>query len=350
MLPILRRHWFLVALLVLIPGGIALGLAFGENATSLGQAVEPRWVTAAALFLMSFTLDSSQLRRSVASPGPVILATLINFGFIPLLALAIAPMQLIRDFEYGILIAASAPCTMAAASVWTRQAGGNDAVSLLVTIVTNSVCVVVTPFWLQLGTSADVDLGFGEMSSRLLVAVLIPGLLGQLLRLSRPVREFAVKRKSRISMAAMACILVLVLVSSTECGLQLSTDGPVPGFAAIALVWISCVALHLMAMQVAVWISRLMGMSDFDRPAIAFASSQKTLPIGVMLARELATAANVPFAVFPMLMFHASQLIIDTAIANRMSHSTKAVPDGGADDCNSDPRPSQGGKNSTAER
>ncbi len=320
----LRRHWFLAALLVLIPGGLGLGLEFGEQVTGFGKFANPRWITAAALFLMSFTLDSSQLRRSLASPGPVVLATLVNFALIPLLALIIAPLQLTRDFQYGLLIAASAPCTMAAASVWTRQAGGNDAVSLLVTLVTNSVCVVVTPFWIRMGTGADVELGFDQMSSRLLMAVLIPGLVGQLLRLSKPMREFAVAHKPQISVVAMACILVLVLASASECGLQLGTGGAVPDLQAIVLVWISCIALHLIAMQVALLIAKAMGISDFDRPAVAFASSQKTLPIGVMLSRELAAAANVPFAVFPMLMFHASQLIIDTAIASRMGRKAKS--------------------------
>ncbi len=321
---ILRRHWFLAALLILIPAGLVLGLEFGQQVTRFGKLANPRWITAAALFLMSFTLDSSQLRRSLVSPGPVVLATAVNFGLIPLLALLIAPLQLTRDFQYGLLIAASAPCTMAAASVWTRQAGGNDAVSLLVTLITNSVCVVVTPFWIRMGTGTDVELGFDQMSSRLLMAVLVPGLIGQLLRLSKPMREFAVAHKLRISVVAMACILVLVLASASECGLQLGTGGAVPDLQAIAVVWISCIALHLIAMRVALLIAKAIGISDFDRPAVAFASSQKTLPIGVMLSRELALAASVPFAVFPMLMFHASQLIIDTAIASRMGRKAES--------------------------
>ncbi|MEE3284988.1 MAG: bile acid:sodium symporter, partial [Planctomycetota bacterium] len=60
-----------------------------------------------------------------------------------------------------------------------------------------------------------------------------------------------------------------------------------------------------------------------DRIAVLFGSSQKTLPIGVYLATspEIGIAAMNPFAVFPMLMFHASQLFVDTIIAGRIAEN-----------------------------
>lgn len=315
---LLKRHWFLVALLILIPLGVAIGLNFGEQVNRFGDYVNARWITAIALFLMSFTLNSSQLKRSLASPGPVLLATAINFGLLPALALLIAPLQLSLDFQYGLMVAASSPCTMAAASVWTRQANGNDAVSLLVTLITNAVCVVVTPFWLQLGTGSELELGFSQMASRLLLAVLIPGFLGQLLRLNTRVAGFATKHKPRLSVLAMSCILMLVLSSSLKAGAQLASTSKAPDATAVLVVWLSCIGLHLVAMFIAWFACRTLRVSDFDRPAVLFASSQKTLPIGVMMATELANEVGVAFAVFPMLMFHASQLVIDTGIANRL--------------------------------
>jgi len=74
--------------------------------------------------------------------------------------------------------------------------------------------------------------------------------------------------------------------------------------------------------------ARRMGFSWADRAAIAFASSQKTLPIGVLVATDptmfgnpnlLGPGEGIPFAVFPMLMYHASQLFIDTAVADRLA-------------------------------
>ena len=60
---------------------------------------------------------------------------------------------------------------------------------------------------------------------------------------------------------------------------------------------------------------------------------QKTLPIGIYLATDESIFGNpgllegqgVPFAVFPMLMYHAWQLFIDTAIADRLAASADSI-------------------------
>jgi sodium/bile acid cotransporter 7 len=90
---------------------------------------------------------------------------------------------------------------------------------------------------------------------------------------------------------------------------------------AVALVWASCIFLHLLAMAIGYKGAGWLKFSSKDRVAIAFASSQKTLPIGILLATDptMFGGAGVPFAVFPMLMYHASQLFIDTTIADRFA-------------------------------
>ncbi len=48
-------------------------------------------------------------------------------------------------------------CTLATASVSTRQAKGNDAISLLITLATNLVSVFLTPLWLKWTISMEAD-------------------------------------------------------------------------------------------------------------------------------------------------------------------------------------------------
>jgi sodium/bile acid cotransporter 7 len=63
------------------------------------------------------------------------------------------------ELATGVIVAVTVPCTLAAATVWTRRAGGNDAVAILVTLITNLACFFVAPAWLRLlvGTAAEVD-------------------------------------------------------------------------------------------------------------------------------------------------------------------------------------------------
>jgi sodium/bile acid cotransporter 7 len=292
------------------------------------EHVKPRWITACVLFLMTFTLDSRQFFKSLRKPGPVILAGLVNLGFLPLLGLALAPSQLIPDFQVGLMIAASVPCTLAAASVWTRKAGGNDAVSLLVTLTTNTLCVIVTPFWVSRIATHEISLDLLEMTLRLVVVVLIPTIAGQLLRLPRRNAEFATHRKVLIGVVAQGLILVLVLTASMKAGLQLSSGSAEIGTAALLWVWACCLGLHLAGMMTGWWSGKLLGMELVDRKAIIFAASQKTLPIGVLLATDPAMfgAAGVPFAIFPMLMYHSTQLIVDTLVAQKLSQMKENNP------------------------
>ncbi|MFO1022394.1 MAG: bile acid:sodium symporter [Planctomycetales bacterium] len=104
----------------------------------------------------------------VSAPGPVLLGFSLNTFAVPLLGLLLFPLQMHKDLQYGLLVACSVPCTLAAASVWTRKAGGNDAVSLLVTLTTSLVCFASTLFWLSLPQT----LGLGSTSEA--VAVLSP--------------------------------------------------------------------------------------------------------------------------------------------------------------------------------
>lgn len=330
MLALLQKRWFLISLLTLIPAGLLTGYFGNVDAVNqLRDLVPTRILTAFILVLMSFSLNSSQLMASLQKPGPVAWASLCNYGLIPLLGWAAMSFQLTPDFRIGLMIAASTPCTLAAASVWTRKAGGNDAVSLLTTLVTNIMCFVVTPFWLVTATGQSVELDMQDLARRLVLVVLLPTLIGQTLRISRSLADFATKRKTPIGVVAQSCVLILVLLASLGGGIKLQEASLGQQVAGLAVVWSTCIAIHLAAFFVAWHGGGLLGLERKDRIAASFAGSQKTLPIGVYLATdpsafggpEVVGGLPIPFAVFPMLMFHASQLFIDTLIADRLKQT-----------------------------
>jgi sodium/bile acid cotransporter 7 len=328
----LRKRWFLLSLLIVIPSGLMLGASLPPaRVDTLTATLKPALLTGFVLFLMAFTLDSGQLVTSFRNPSPVLWAALVNVGLIPLVAWPLMVLfQAPPDFGFGLMIAASVPCSMAAASVWTRKAGGNDAVSLLVTVVTNGFCFLFTPFWLNLTTIGSVQLNAGEMILRLAYTVLIPTFTAQAIRqLPRPA-AFATRHKIAIGAFAQSCVLVLVAFASCKAGTRFGGNGSAVSLGSTLAVWGACIGVHLGAMAVAVAGAYTFRFRRVDRIAITFASSQKTLPIGVYLATDPAMFGNpdllgpgigVPFAVFPMLMYHASQLFIDTVIADRLAAS-----------------------------
>lgn len=325
--PFFKRHWFLMALTGLIGAGLCAG-SLGSPETTGGIAAlfdEPvkSLTIAGVLLCMSVTLDGRRFGRALGSPGPVLTALLFSMFWMPLGAALLMPLQLSPDFAVGLMIAASVPCTLAAVSVWTRRAGGNDAVSLLVTIVTNGLCFVVAPFWLRVFAARGIELDMWDMIERLAVTALLPIAAGQGLRLVAGWGEWADRSKTVLGVAAQLGVLSIVFATSVDAGSRLGvgTGGrgsAAPGWGAVLVVTLSCMALHSAGLWLSMLASRRLGFERIDQIAVGFASSQKTLPIGVLIATHARMyGAEYPWAVFPMLIFHASQLFIDTAVADR---------------------------------
>ena len=79
--------------------------------------------------------------------------------------------------------------------------------------------------------------------------------------------------------------------------------------------------LHLAMLGLGLLLSRAARVARADGVAVAFASSQKTLAVGLQLASDYHAS------LLPMITYHAGQLILDTLIADRMYAQRTAKPD-----------------------
>lgn len=324
----LRQSWFLACLIVLLPGGMIWGWSTPPQwqQMSFGQ-INPAAVTILILFLMSFSLDSSRLRDSFRSPGPVLWGTVVNIILIPLMAWPLTMMFSRTDFALGLMITSAIPCTLATASVSTRQASGNDAISLLVTLTTNLLSVVLTPLWLKWTISVEAEINPWPVILNLAATVLLPTGLGQGVRSWERFERFASRYKSQISIAAQSLVLLIVTKAAVEGGGRLQAHATWPSAMDFLILALACGGLHSAAMLIANIGGRLMGFAIHDRIAVVFAGSQKTLPVGLLVAAMPAITAGLPlpFLTFPILLFHAVQLLMDSAIADQIRKRLPSV-------------------------
>ncbi|MES2788772.1 MAG: bile acid:sodium symporter [Planctomycetota bacterium] len=339
MLQFIAKRWFLFSLTGLIALGMTLGGAQPGWVKPTADAMNPLLTTAAILFLMSFSLETRQLQAALRTPLPVFLGAVLNIGLAPLLGIALMAPQGLIDFRYGLLVASCVPCTMAAASVWTRKAHGNDAISLLVTLVTNSASILTIPFWLTLattwfplGSTEDAStlvvnaplLNLRQTAIELLVGVLLPIILGQIVRQPAVLSAWALRHKVGISAVAQVQILIMVWTAAVKGGYRISQTNLVISLSSVVLVWASVIVVHLTTLYAGFYLCRILRVSRADQIAVAFAGSQKTLPVGLLISETLSRQAGLSFAVFPMLMYHASQLFLDTIIADRIVANEQA--------------------------
>ena len=88
------------------------------------------WVVAIVTFIMALPLETSAFWSAVRRPGAAWLGAFMNAGVCPPLGW-LASLVLPPELAIGVIVATTVPCTLATAAVWTRRAGGNDAVAFL---------------------------------------------------------------------------------------------------------------------------------------------------------------------------------------------------------------------------
>ena len=310
------KNWFLVCLLLALLGG---SLFHGSLKWAEGNEIV-RWsIVAITMFSMAWPLRFDSIVHAFKNPLAPLYACVINLGILPLIAWPLS-FLLDKDLGIGLLVAAATPCTLASAAVWTRKAGGNDVVALMVSVATNATCFLTLPFWLwvTLGSGEELSSGestvsFGSIAMKLLLVVFVPIVLAQCSRMVRPIAVWATGHKTQLGIVAQAGILSIVFMGSIKTGQRMSESDIGGQLGQFMLGTLLVVGIHCATFVLGFYSSKAVGLKRGDRIAVAFAGSQKTLMIG------LTTSLALGVSILPIVAYHAMQLIIDTFIANYMA-------------------------------
>ena len=276
------------------------------------------------------------MNSTVRQPKAPFLGAAVNFGLLPLAMWGAVSLLQQADFlsawkgddlSIGLLVVAATPCTLASASVWTRKAGGNDSIAIMVTVLTNASCFIISPCWLVLTVrqSNTLEIGattpaLGEMMMKLGLLVVLPMALAQLVRIYRPLANWATKKKPELSILSQCGILTMVFMGAimTGNGLQLERVG-LNSWGSFSWMIFTVLTIHTGMFLVGFRISQRLRLSRPDAIAVGFSGSQKTLIVGL----EMAVQAGG--SILPMISYHVGQLLIDTLIADRLKRNSNSV-------------------------
>ncbi len=312
-----RQYWFLISLFV----AIALGFWLRPQLIWLESANFFRsMVVFVVMFVMALAVEFRTFVNVLKRPAPAVTASLLNMAWLPALFF-VTTFLISPELSAGFLVVGATPCTLATASVWTRKAGGNDAVSMFVTIITNGTCFFVSPFllWLTLGGKSQVDVV--PIILKLFYLVIIPIVLAQFARIQRSIAEFASNQRILLSVIAQVGILIIVVVGSLKTRELYDAGTADLGWKTILVVLIVATVVHVVALLSGLGISRVFGFARADEIAVGIAGSQKTLMIGLLLCLQ------VGVTIVPLVVYHTMQLLIDAVFATlvREKHDGEAT-------------------------
>jgi solute carrier family 10 (sodium/bile acid cotransporter), member 7 len=326
LLSFLHYQWFIIALILCVSIGWWQSTWFepiAENKPLRSVLV------ASVMFFMALPIPLGQIKKSLFSPFPVLLAVFLNIGIMPVAAALIAS-QLDKSFAGGLIVAACVPCTLASAAVWTRRGGGDETVPILVTLITNGTCFITAPLWLQLLLGRTTKLPLTEMIVDLLLTVLVPIVAAQVLNSRKSIHAWASRKKHSLSLFCQIGILAMVLIGGTQIGLRWNHAGSIAGLTGmIVQIFVLAVAFHLAMVWLGWTLAKLFYFDREKTVAVSIAGSQKTLMVGLQLSIDCGVS------ILPMVAYHVMQLIADSYLVqwwNTNQNSTKQSPTVDAED------------------
>lgn len=315
----LKKRWFLVSLVAVF----TVGIIFHEALASLPDM---KWLRSGivfvVLYLMALPLSLKAISSGIQRPKGTLLSIAMNYGLLPLVAYAVSLAISDHQVARGLLVAAVTPCTLASASVWTRKAGGNDSISILVTLLTNLLCFLIAPLWLlfYFGSSDGMQsISLQDMVIKLGTLVVLPMMLAQITRLHKPTATWSTDHKKYFSIAAQCGILSMVFMGAIKVAPELVKAGTDNGAIMILVTMVSVVVIHSSVFWTGLYTGKAIGLTREDYIAVGFAGSQKTLMVGLLLCIELEVL------VIPMVFFHVCQLFVDTIFADRLTEETRRI-------------------------
>lgn len=314
----LAAQWFLCGL----SGALLAGWWWQ---TELGPLANSKtWqhlVIAGVMYLMAVPIEFSVVRRVLGKPLAPLVASLINVGLAPLLMWPlVGPLG--PELGTGFAVVAATPCTLASAAVWTRRAGGNEVVAILVTLLTNLTSCWVLPAWLAVLTARSTSgEGLGAISWLLFWIVVVPIIAAQCSRRIPACERWVTRWRQALGVVCQLGLLSIVLVGSVKMAERLGTaEGEVLSLPRLVLCGGLALGLHLTLFAIGWRTAAWLRLPRGEQLAVGFAGSQKTLMIALSVAIELG------FSIVPLVLYHLLQLIADTLLADRFRQAEERPP------------------------
>lgn len=274
-------------------------------------------------FFYGLKLSLEKLRAGLQNWRLHILVQASTFILFPLVILLFYPLvdtSELRMLWLAVFFLAALPSTVSTSVVMVSMAKGNIPAAIFNASLSGIIGIGITPLWMGLFIqSTDTSFELSTIYLDLLVEIIAPIFLGIMLQsiLGRYMQQYG----SKLALFDRAIILLIIYKSFATSftnnlfdGLSLST--------LVFLIIIVTVLFFLIYSLIGFMADRL-NFSREDKITAQFCGTKKSLVHGTVFSKILfSQSAALGILLLPIMLFHAIQIVIISAIASKIAQRT----------------------------
>ncbi|CAI8602052.1 unnamed protein product [Vicia faba] len=233
-----------------------------------------------------------------------------------------------QEFITGLAIFCCMPTTLSSGVALTQLAGGNAALALAMTVISNLLGILIVPYSITkfVASGVGVTLPTKQLFKSLVLTILIPLILGKVLRESfKGVADFVDRNRKLFSGISAFFLSLVPWTQVSKSRSLLLIVKPKVFLVAIglgALLHLTLLVFNSVAVQSLSIISggeKSTFFCEENANALILVASQKTLPVMVAVIEPLCGAfGESGLLVLPCIATHLIQIIVDSFLVNFM--------------------------------
>ncbi|WP_158977030.1 bile acid:sodium symporter family protein [Cellulophaga sp. L1A9] len=276
-------------------------------------------------FFYGLKLSPTKIKEGLKNWKLHVLIQGTTFLFFPLIVLLFKPLLQTAEQELlwlAIFFLAALPSTVSSSVVMVSVAKGNIPAAIFNASISGIIGILVTPLWMGIFVnSADANFDFSSIYLQLIGQIVVPVVLGLILQ--KYLGEFAQKYSKQLTLFDKSIILLIIYKSFAS-----SFEEKI--FSSVSLVDL-LVLLGIILLLFAVvffgikFVSKRLGFTEKDQITATFCGTKKSLVHGTVFSKIVfGNMATLGIILLPLMIFHATQILIISIIAGKMGRNKSA--------------------------
>ncbi|XP_031501105.1 probable sodium/metabolite cotransporter BASS4, chloroplastic isoform X2 [Nymphaea colorata] len=307
--------------------GISFGLA-NPSPGCLAHKYSLSKFSTFGIFLISGLMLRDAEIASAKEAWPVGLFGVVSIlVFTPLASQLVLKLQLTpQEFVTGLAIFCCMPTTLSSGVALTQLVGGNSALALAMTVISNLMGIMIVPFTLSnfIAAGTGVSVPSRQLFRSLFLRLLLPLILGKGIRSSiGGVAKYVDRNRQLFPMLSAVLLSLVPWIQVSRSRSLLLMVKPTTFLVAIGMAAVIHLAfllwntLAIQGLNIAFGNDKLVFAKKENARAVILVASQKTLPVMVAVVEQLGGAmGEAGLLVLPCVAAHINQIIIDSVLVN----------------------------------